>query len=110
MSLTFKQFFNLENNYLSKNFYWANEIAKKLPNISLDLPCIEKKSIIYDIKLNKNPIMILLQDGSKLFMTVDQFKRISGKPEIGKTLVVNFQRLQNDNSNLPSTIKSCKVI
>lgn len=110
MSTTFKDFFYLENYYLPKNFYWAKEISKKLPQIELDLPCIEKKSVIYDIKSNKNPIVILLQDGSKLFMTIDQFKRISGTPEIGKTLVFTLQRLQKDNSTLPSQIKSCKVI
>lgn len=110
MSITFKDFFYLENYYLPKNFFWANDIAKKLPQIELDLPSIEKKSIIYDIKLNKNPIVVLLQDGSKLFMTIDQFKRISGKPAIGKTLAFTLQRLQNDNSTLPSQIKSCRII
>jgi hypothetical protein len=45
-----------------------------------------------------------------LFFTPDEFRRIDGKPEIGKTLLVSMQRLQNDFSDLPSKIISCKVV
>jgi len=95
---------------VDENFDWAKDIGKMLPHVELDLPLIQKQSKIYYIVDKKNPIHIQLSDGSKLFFTPDEFKRINGKPEIGKTLLVSMQRLQNDFSGLPSKIVSCKVI
>ena len=96
--------------YACENFSWANQIAQMLPNIKLDLPTTEKRAKIEYVVNNKNPIMIQLEDGSKLYFTLDEFKRIQGRPEKGKTLVVHFQRIPNDQIQLPSQITHCQVI
>ena len=110
MQLTFKSFLQLDNIYLPESYDWAKSIAALLPNINITLPEITKKAKIYDIQYNKNPILIQLDDGSKLFMTIEQFRRIEGKPAIGKTMVVSMQRLSNDATDSPSKITNCKII
>ena len=91
-------------------FHWAKDISKQIPNLDLDLPSITKKSRIIFLSHKKNPIYIQLQDGSKLYFTIDQYKRINGKPEVGKDLEVKMQRMSHDKSNETSQIISCKVI
>jgi hypothetical protein len=117
MNNDFKKYLNLsvalENTgaiLIPENFDWAKRIASILPNVNLDLPQIQKKSKIDLVMDKKNPIYIQLADGSKLFFTHDEFKRIDGKPERGKTLIVNMQRLHNDSSDLPSKIVKCQVV
>ena len=95
---------------IPENFAWMKDIAKSLPNINLDLPTVERKGKIQIFMDKKNPIYVQLSDGTKLYFTYDQYKRIKGKPEKGKTMIVRMQRLQNDKSNLPSQISSCEVI
>lgn len=117
MEKNFKNYINLLDSVekygavlLPENFAWANSIAKLLPSLQLELPSIEKKGRIEIVMDKKNPIFIQLSDNSKLFFSHDEFKRIEGKPEKGKFLVVKMQRLGNDNSELPSQIIKCKVI
>lgn len=93
-----------------EHFAWAKEISKQLPAINLDLPTVEKRARIDVIMDKKNPIYVQLSDGSKLFFSIDEFRRIEGKPEQGKTLIVTMQRLSHDNSELPSQITKCRVI
>jgi hypothetical protein len=84
----------------------------KLPHLSstdLFLPKVVKNSFISYIELNKNPIMILLKDGTKLFLNIDQYNRISPKPEIGKRITVVFQRTPEDKSNTPSKIEKIEI-
>jgi hypothetical protein len=93
-----------------ENFAWAKAIGTKLPDIDLGLPKVEKRAKIDILMDKKNPIYMQLSDGSKLFFTFDEFKRIDGKPERGKTMVVTMQRLGHDSSDLPSQIVKCQVI
>lgn len=93
---------------LEKEFIWTKDI--KLPIIDIGLPKIEKKSKIIFINDKINPIFIQLKDGSKLFFTYDEFKRIEGTPKLGKEVYMQMQRLSNDNSEVPSKIISCKII
>mgnify|MGYP003337395045 CR=1 FL=1 len=38
-------------------------------------------------KRNKNPIFIMLSDGTKLYLSWDEFRRVEGvEPEIGKKI------------------------
>lgn len=94
--------------YIPEGYDWVKNFV--LPDISLDLPKIEKKGTIKIIMDKSNPIYIGLSDGSKLFFSIDEFNRILGKPLVGKTLVWQTQRLSTDFSSLPSKITSCKVI
>lgn len=78
-----------------------------LSSIDAVLPNTTKTAKIQLIEKNKNPIVILLSDGTKLYLTWDEFKRIPGPvPTVGKSLTVVFQRLPNDNSKEPSQINS----
>lgn len=81
----------------SEYFSWAKEIYKKMPNLSLELPSIKKRSKIIFINKNKNPILLQLKDGSKLYFTIDQYRRIKGTPEVGKDLefVMQGQKMIN---------------
>lgn len=96
--------------FVQENSTWLQNISNSLPQLQLDLPAIEKKSTIEFIADKKNPITVQLSDGSKLFFTYDEYKRIEGKPERGKTMVVTFQRLPNDATDLPSQITKCRII
>lgn len=93
-----------------ENFSWAKDIAKILPSLDLGLPTVEKRGRIEMIMDKKNPIYVQLSDGSKLFFSIDEFRRIEGKPERGKTMVVHMQRLSDDFSSLPSQIMKCQVV
>lgn len=78
-----------------------------LASLDVVLPSVTVTSEIRSIEKNKNPISILLADGTQLFLSWDEFKRISGPtPETGKKLTVIFQRLPGDRSNSPSQINS----
>lgn len=96
--------------YIPESFDWAKDIAKILPQLSLDLPVVKKQAKIDLVLDKKNPIYVQLQDGSKLFFTHNEFRRIKGKPERGKTMIFTMQRLSNDSSESPSQISHCEVI
>lgn len=93
---------------VEENFDWAKEY--NLPNYELDLPTIEKKSAIHTVIKNKNPIYVQLADGTKLFFTFDEFRRLNHEPVVGKMMVVKMLRLPHDNGPMPSQIKSCRII
>jgi len=117
MNNNFKNFIDLIE-YVEKhgavivpeNFAWAKSISSSLPGLQLDLPQTQKQAKIEIIMDKKNPIYVQLSDGSKLFFTHDEYKRIDGKPERGKTMAVTMQRLGHDSSELPSQIVKCQII
>lgn len=78
-----------------------------LPDI--DLPTIVKTSRIKHLYDKKNPIIVLLDDGTKLYFTYDEFRRIEGTPEVGKKLTYTMQRLAHDKTIMPSKITKCVV-
>lgn len=92
--------------FLPESFQWAKEIV--LPNLNLDLPSVERKATIDMILDKKNPIYVQLSDGTQLFFSFEEYKKV--KPVVGKTMVLTLQRSPNDKSNNPSKITSCKVI
>lgn len=79
-----------------------------LPSLDL-VPTITKTSQIKYVEKNKNPIRILLADGTRLHFTWDEFKRIQGdEPTMGKTLTVVFQRFPSDTTEETSQIQSVR--
>jgi len=90
-----------------EDYSWAKEF--QIPNMELDIPSVTKKGKIIILINKKNPIFVQLDDGSKLFFTNDEFKRIKGVPVIGKTMVAKLFRLPQDHSDKPSPIQSCQV-
>jgi len=113
--MKFKEFIELNDDldrlgpiYLEDFRFWARNMV--LPSIDLELPKVEKRSKIVFVHDRINPIYVQLEDGSKLFFTYDQFKRIQGKPVVGKEMHISMQRLGSDTSEAPSRINSCRVI
>lgn len=88
----------------------APNILPFLPSTDLEIPNLVKNSIISNIVLNKNPILIELKDGTKLYLNLDQYNRISKKPEVGKQVSVTFQRSSTDFSSIPSKIVKIDII
>jgi len=89
-----------------------SEAGSKLPSVDLiipkDIPTVKRTSVIRVVERNKNPIRISLDDGTKLYLSWDEFKRIGGsEPQPGKKMTVTFQRRSNDRSLLPSQVQSC---
>jgi hypothetical protein len=83
---------------------------RKPPFFGLDLvPTITRQGRIKFIEMNKNPILILLTDGTRLHLTWDEYKRIGKEPQVGKTMVVVFQRFPGDASESLSQIQSIEI-
>lgn len=80
-----------------------------MPSMDLALPSVTKMGKIALLIKDKNPIMMQLDDGSQMFFTWDQFKRIKGSPGLGKMATVVFQRNPMDRTKMPSTINSCHI-
>jgi len=73
----------------------------KIGQTNVNIPIIIKKSIVTRFEDKKNPMYIELKDGTKLFITIGEYRRIQGDlPVVPKytELQVTFQRLPNDNS------------
>jgi hypothetical protein len=94
---------------------WGNTFGHPLTLPSYDfalpsvVPTIKKSGKIKFIQDKENPIIIMLDNGTRLYLTVDEYRRIKGKPEIGKDMTVVFQRHQNDRTNNPSQVQSITV-
>ena len=87
--------------------------AQNLPGTDITfpnkIPFVKRTSRISFIERNKNPINIRLSDGTQLYLTYDEYKRIKEEPEIGKTMTVIFQRKENDRSQAGSKIERIEV-
>lgn len=89
------------SNVIELNFKQFVEHSTSLPG----LPQITRTSVVRFVERNKNPVFVLLADGTKLYFTWDEFKRISGpEPTPGKKMTVYLQRLESDNSQQTSKI------
>lgn len=75
----------------------------RLPN-ELTIPSFERTGRITTLFLKKNPIYVRLSDGTEAHFTYDEYKRIQGTPELGKTMTIIFQRHPNDWSQNASKI------
>jgi len=125
--LSFKQYIKEQNtvgkhndgpggSYLNSDWTGSETFPTTTPHLaSTDLsipskiPTIKITSKIRVVDKNKNPIFIQLQNGTRLYLTLDEFNRISGTAETGKTLTVVFQRSQKDKSNNTSQIQSISI-
>ena len=77
-----------------------------VPGIDVVIPSVVKKSKIRSVEMNKNPITIGLMDGTKIYLTLDEFNRVNAikKLEVGNEISVTFQRRPEDNSQEASKI------
>ncbi len=89
-------------------FDWAKEFF--VPKVDLDLPTVSNRGKITTLIINRNPIIVRLDNGSTLFFSLDEFRRIKGKPAVGRVMAYSMLRLPHDGSAVPSKIQSCEVI
>lgn len=80
-----------------------------LPSTDLTIPSVVKQGRITCLMLKKNPIYIRLSDGTEVNFTYDEYKRIDGKPELGKTMTLIFQRHPEDRARMYSKIDKAIV-
>ena len=85
-----------------------NTINKWSSSIDLTMPSTERSGRIMFIDEKKNPIHVRLSDGSEANFTYDQWRRIDGKPQIGKVMTMVYQRRPDDRNENASKIE--KVI
>jgi hypothetical protein len=78
-------------------------------NPSLEIPSVEKTGTIICLLKKKNPIYVRLSDGTECNFSYDEYKRIQGSPELGKSMSVTFQRHPSDNSVQYSKIEKAIV-
>lgn len=64
-----------------------------LPSADLTIPSETRSGRITILRKNKDPIFIELSDGTKLYFTYDEFKRIKPRePALGRVMNIAFQR------------------
>jgi len=79
-----------------------------LPGTDL-VPTITRCAKITFVEMKRNPILILLSDGTKMYFTWDEFRRIPGEePKVGRTMSVVFQRFPEDHSDAYSQIQNIR--
>ena len=84
--------------------------SNHLPGYNLDIPIVSKTSRVAMVERNKNPILVMLQDGTKMYFGWDEFKRIKGgEPAPGKMMTVKFQRRADNSTKESSQIQSVEV-
>lgn len=74
------------------------------------IPKILRKGMVIKFSEKENPMKIELQDGSKIFMLPDEYRKIQGQLPIVPNLThltVVYQRLPNDKSMNASKIVKC---
>ena len=81
----------------------------KLPNTGISVPSVERTGRITTLLLKRNPIFIKLSDGTEAHFTYDEFRRIDGKPDLGKVMTIIFQRHPDDTSDGVSKIDKAIV-
>jgi len=83
-------------------------LSQSITNNVFVIPNTTKTTKIRSVEVNKNPIVVSLMDGTKLYLTIDQFNRVQSnkKLEAGGEISVTFQRRPEDTSDQPSKIIS----
>lgn len=105
------------NDFATLAFLPSDWTGTEMPNINIpflsgtdvQVPTLCRTSIISNIVKNKNPILIELKDGTKLYLGLDEFNRIKNEPSVGKKISVTFQRNETDTSENPSKIIKIQV-
>lgn len=92
--------------FLPESFHWAKPYALAMPKIDLALPSVSRTSQIMSVQLTRNPIVIEFKDGSKVVCTYDQYRRLGGSVEPGKT--ATYTMLIGDHGK-PMVISSFKI-
>lgn len=79
-----------------------------LPGTDLAIPNVSRRSRIRSVEKNRNPIRVSLMDGTVIYLTLDEFRRIDSRTRLepDREITVTFQRRDDDGSPDPSKIVS----
>ena len=77
--------------------------------IDTGIPTVKRTSTITNIEKNRNPLFISFKDGTRIYLTWDEWRRIKGTPEIGKKATITFQRNSKDDSKTTSKISQITI-
>lgn len=97
------------------NIYSVNSIVKIFNDMKLkipdgNIPEEEFTSTIEQIQDKNNPIIFVLKNGCKLFFTYPEYRRLHGKPELGKNIKYSLQKVPLNNlANQTYMIKKCII-
>lgn len=85
-----------------------DRIDQSLPVTDLEIPNVTRRSKIRLVEKNKNPIKVQLMDGTTIFLTVDEFRRIDSRTRLepNREITVTFQRREGDGGAEPSKVIS----
>jgi len=84
--------------------------ADNMPDALLAIPSVERTGRIVHLEIKRNPIYVRLSDGTEAHFSYDEYRRIEGKPEIGKTMTLIFQRHPEDKMQQASKIDKAMVL
>lgn len=79
-----------------------------LPGVDLEIPHVTRRARIREVRRNTNPIVVRLMDGTTLYMSLDEFRRIDSRTKLepNREITVTFQRREEDGSPEPSKVVS----
>jgi hypothetical protein len=82
--------------------------SQGLTHTDLQLPSVSRKSRIRSVEERRNPIRVRLMDGTTMYLTPDEFRRIDSRTKLhpGREITVTFQRREEDDGPDPSKILS----
>lgn len=84
---------------------WKGDDLQTAKNpVDIGISSVERTGRITSLMKTRNPIYIRLSDGTECNFSFDEFKKIQGTPDIGKTMTVIFQRHPDDMTNQHSKI------
>jgi hypothetical protein len=89
----------LPTSFTGSETFPTQTLGTSLPSIDAIIPNTVRRSEVMYIQKNKNPIFVLLKDGTKLYFTWDEYIRI-GKPDIGNILNVTFSNDFGEQSKI----------
>ncbi len=84
-------------------------MADNMPTTDLSIPSVERTGRITTLLNKRNPIYIRLSDGTEAHFSYEEYRRIEGKPELGKTMTLIFQRHPEDTMQQMSKLDKAIV-
>lgn len=98
------------NSYTNTPWKGNDSLNNVKEPVDMKIPSTERTGKIISLTEKSNPIFIRLSDGTECMFTLQEFKKIQGKPSIGKTMTVIFQRHPDDFTKQLSKIEKAIVI
>jgi hypothetical protein len=92
--------------FIPEGFDWAKPLASLVSSVNLDIPVIKKQSRVHMIHFRRNPIVVHFADGSRIFLSNDEYRRM---PKIDVGDMVDYSMFDRGNGQ-PMIVKSIRVI